>query len=161
MKYEYVKDVMTSPAISCENTSTIKEVISLMKKHNIGFVPITKQNILVGVVTDRDIVIRGVGIYKLNTKIEKIMTNGELHFVSPTTRLNKAAKIMAETKTRRLVVLNDGKVHGVITTKNMLNEPSLLPYLTETYLSNDVLPQYSLYTNSNPHDSIKTSDYPL
>lgn len=161
MKYKYVKDLMTSPAIYAETTTTLKESISLLKEKNIGFLPITKKNILVGVVTDRDILIRGIGIYKLNTKIEKVMTSGDIYFVQPDTPLEEAAKTMAKYKIRRLVVLNDGQISGVITTKNMLKEPSLLPYIATTYLPQETLNNYSLYLNSNPHDSIKTSDYPL
>lgn len=161
MKYKYVKDLMTSPAVSCEDTTTIKSAIEIMKNENIGFLPITKNNIAIGVITDRDILIRGIGIYKLNTRIGKIMTDGEIHFVSPSTPLIDAAKIMADNKIRRLLVLNDGKITGVITTKNMLAEPSLLPYIIKTYEKNSTLNYYSIYSNSNPHDSIKPADYPL
>lgn len=161
MKYNYVKDLMTAPAIYCESNSTIKEVISQMKDYNIGFLPITKNNILIGVVTDRDIIIRGIGTYKLNTHIEKVMTNGNIHFVNPDTKLEEAAKIMAKNKVRRLVVLNDGKVTGVLTTKNLLKEPKLIDYVVQTYLPQNTLKEYSMYLNSNPHDSIKASDYPL
>ena len=161
MKYNYVEELMTSPAITCEYTTPIKNAISIMKDNNIGFLPLTKKGILIGLVTDRDILIRGIGTYKLNTKIEKVMTNGNIWFVHPKTPLKEAAKIMAEQKIRRLVVINDGKVIGIITTKNMLNEESLIPFIAKTYLSNKHLPLYSKYTNHNPHDSIKVSDFPL
>ena len=121
----------------------------------------TKNNIIVGVVTDRDILMRGIGIYKLNTKIEKVMTNGDIFCVNPDTPLLDCAKTMAKHKIRRLVVLYDGYVKGVITTKNMLKEPSLIPYISQTYHTNETLDEYNMYINSNPHDSIKTSDYPL
>ena len=161
MKYKFVKDLMTSPAITCDYSSTIEEVVDIMKKNNIGFVPITRNEIIVGVITDRDILMRTKGTYKSNDKIHKLMTNGEIHFVSPVTSLADAAKIMSKSKVRRLVVLDDGKVTGVLTTKNMLKEPSLLPYIVDTYFENKTLNYYSIYSNSNPHDSVKTSDYPL
>ena len=161
MKYKYVKELMTSPAISCETTTTIKETINILKENNIGFLPITKKGILVGVVTDRDILIRGIGIYKLNTKINKVMTNGDIYFVNPETSLHEAAQKMADYKVRRLVVLNDGKVIGVLTAKNLLIEPELFQYIAKTYLPNYTLPAYSMYTNSNPHDNVKAADYPL
>ena len=161
MKHTYVKELMTSPAITCETKATINEVVTIMKEKNIGFIPITKNNILVGVVTDRDIVIRGFGIYKSNTKIEKVMTNGEIHFVNEDTTLIEAAKIMAKQKIRRLVVLKDGKTNGIITTKKLLTEPELFPFIAQTYHSNQTIEPYSMYINSNPHDSIKTSDFPL
>ena len=161
MNNKKVSNLMTSPAITCEYNNTIKEAIHLMKENNIGFLPITKNKIIVGVITDRDILIRGIGIHKLNTKISKIMTCDEIHFVSPSTSIVDAAKIMSKNKIRRLVVLNDGYVTGVLTTKNLLKEPSLTPYIINTYLENSTLNEYSLYENSNPHDSVKTSDYPL
>ncbi len=161
MKYKLVKDLMTTPAIYVEDSTTIKEAISILKENNIGFLPITKKEIIVGVVTDRDILVRGIGIYKLNTKISKVMTSGNIFFVSPTTPVDEAAKIMAKNKIRRLVVLDNGYVKGVITTKNLLNEPSLLPYITKTYISDKTLPSYSSFSNSNPHDSIDVNDYPL
>ena len=123
--------------------------------------PVTKSNILIGVLTDRDILIRGIGIYKSNSKVEKIMTGGEIHFVGPNTPLIDAAKIMSKNKIRRLVVIDDGYVKGVLTTKNILKESSLIPYVIDTYTINYTLPHYAIYDNSNPHDSIKTADYPL
>ena len=161
MKYNYVKELMTSPAISIESSKTIKEAIEILKEKNIGFLPITKNNLIIGVVTDRDILIRGVGIYKLNTKIEKVMTSGDVYFTNPDANLEDAAKTMADHKIRRLVVLSDGIITGVLTTKNLLKEPSLFPYIIKTYLPQNTLDNYYMYENSNPHDSIKTSDYPL
>ena len=161
MNNKLTKELMTSPAIYWEEQTPIKDVISLMKDNNIGFIPITKNKILIGVVTDRDILIRGVGVYKLNTKINKIMTNGEIYFVSPDTPVEEAAKKMAEHKIRRLVVLENGYVAGVLTTKNLLNEPTLLKYITQTYIPTETIKNYSMYTNSNPHDSVKAADYPL
>ena len=102
MKYKYVRNLMTSPAINCTTSTTIKEAINLMKENNIGFLPVSKNNIIVGVVTDRDILIRGIGIYKLNTKIDKVMTSGDIHFVNPDTPVNEAAQKMAENKVIRV-----------------------------------------------------------
>ena len=161
MTNKYVKDLMTSPAIICDESTSIKETINILKENNIGFLPITKKDIIVGVVTDRDILLRGIGIYKLNAKINKVMTNGDIFCVNPNTELKEAAETMANNKIRRLVVLDDGKVVGVLTTKNLLKEPTLFPYITKTYLESNTLDPYSMYMNSNPHDSIKASDYPL
>ena len=161
MNEKIVKYFMTTPAITCEETTSIKEAINLMKSHNIGFIPITKKGIITGVITDRDILIRAIGIYKLNAKINKIMTNGNIYFVSPTTKIKDAAEKMANNKIRRLIVMDDGKAIGVLTTKNLLNENEIIPLIKKTYLNNNILEPYSIYSNFNPHDSIKTSDYPL
>jgi CBS domain-containing protein len=161
MNYRNVKELMTTPAITCEDSCSIKTTIETMATKNIGFIPITKGGIIVGVVTDRDILLRSFQKCTLDSKISEVMTEGEMHFVSPSTSLVDAAKIMAKNKIRRLVVLNDGKVSGVLTTKNLLKEPSLLPYIIDTYLENSTLSNYAIYENSNPHDSVKTADFPL
>lgn len=161
MTNKLVKDLMTSPAIYCDESTNIKEVIHILKENNIGFLPITKSNILVGVITDRDILTRGIGNYKLNSKISKIMTTGDLQYVNPDTTVLDAAKKMAEHKIRRLVVLDDGKITGVLTTKNLLPYPELFKYISKTYLDEKTIKEYSMYMNSNPHDSVKTADFPL
>lgn len=68
---------------------------------------------------------------------------------------------MALYKIRRLPVLKDGECVGVITTKNLLNVDELFPYIKETYLNTSNYKEYEMYANSNPHDSLKASDYPL
>lgn len=156
-----VEELMTSPAITIEDNVSIKEAIKVMETKKIGFLPVTKKNVIIGVVTDRDILIRGVGKYKLNAKIGNIITSGEIHFVAPGDKLEYAAKTMSKNKIRRLVVLNDGNVVGVLTSKNLLKEQALIPYIIDTYEESTILPNYQIYNNTNPHDSIKTPDYPL
>lgn len=161
MKNKLVKHLMTSPAITIETTTQIKRAIEILKEYNIGFLPITKSNIIVGVITDRDILIRGIGNYKLNSHIDKIMTTGEIQFVNPDTTLKEAAEIMVKNKIRRLVVLNDGKIIGVLTSKHLLKEKELLNDIINIYTTSNTLREYTMYMNTNPHDSIKASDYPL
>ena len=161
MTNKLVEEVMTTPAITCNLNIPIKEAINILVKNNIGFLPITKNNILVGVITDRDILVRTAETHDLNASLENIMTSGELHFVHPKSSLKDAAEIMADHKVRRLVVLDDGKVLGVLTTKHLLKYPELYNYIINTYINNPTLPNYQIYTNSNPHDSIKASDFPL
>lgn len=161
MKNKTVKDLMTYPAITVEETTSIQNAIKIMKEKNIGFIPITKNNIITGVITDRDILIRAIGIHDIKNEISNIMTSDEVHFVSLTTPLIDAVTMMATHKIRRLVVLNDGKVVGVLTSKDLLNESHLIPFIIQTYNKNETLNGYEIYSNSNPHDSIKTSDYPL
>ena len=161
MEYRKVKDLMTSPAICCEEKSNIKEAIKKMKEHNIGFLPITKNNFLVGVLTDRDIVKKLLEPNSLDLPIYEFMTSGYIYFVDPNTSLEESAQIMAENKIRRLVVLNDGKIAGVLTSKNLLLEPQLIHYIAKTYLPETTIKEYRMYANSNPHDSVKASDFPL
>lgn len=126
-----VKDVMSRHPICVDINTTIKEAIITMGKEDIGFLPIVKKDYLVGVITDRDILLRSLNLKKKD-KISKIMTR-DIYSVEEKAPLEDAAKIMSDYKIRRLVVTNDGILKGVITSKDLLKEESLLPYIKNTY----------------------------
>ena len=127
-----VKNAMSSPAICIDEKATIKEAIEIMAKEDLGFLPITKNDHLVGVITDRDILLRSRG-HKSNTKISKIMTSETLYTISENSSLEDAGKIMSSYKIRRLVVVNSDYVKGVITSKDLLKDEKLIPYIKQTY----------------------------
>ena len=129
-----VKHVMSSPAICIDVNTTIEEAIKTMEERNLGFLPITKNDELVGVVTDRDILLRGKN-KKSNTHIDKIMTNETLHLVSHSDPLEEAGRIMSAHNVRRLIVVEDNLIKGVITSKDLLYQDDLLPYIKQTYLN--------------------------
>ena len=127
-----VKNVMSSPAICVDEKTSIKEVIEIMDKEDLGFLPITKNDHLIGVITDRDILLRSRG-HKSNAKISKIMTNENLYTITENSTLEEAGKIMSKYKVRRLVVVNSDYIQGVITSKDLLKDESLIPYIKQTY----------------------------
>ena len=128
-----VKHVMSSPAICLRNNASIEEAIELMREKDLGFLPITKNDVLVGVVTDRDILLRSQNMSP-NTHIDKIITSENIFLTSPDANLEEAARVMSAHKVRRLVVVEDNLIKGVITSKDLLNEETLLPYIKQTYL---------------------------
>lgn len=127
-----VKNIMSSPAITVDEKISIKEAIELMDKENLGFLPVTKNDHLIGVVTDRDILLRG-RYYRSNSKISKVMTKNYLYTIQESASLEDAAKIMSQYKVRRLVVVNSDYIKGVITSKDLLKDETLIPYIKETY----------------------------
>lgn len=129
-----VKNVMSSPAICVDEKASIKEVIEIMEKEDVGFLPITKNDHLIGVVTDRDILLRSQG-KKSSTKISKIMTKDVIYTITENATLEDAGKIMSDYKVRRLVVVNSDYIRGVITSKDLLKDESLIPYIKQTYNS--------------------------
>ena len=129
-----VKQVMSSPAICIDSKSTIDAATKLMEEKNLGFLPVTENDVLVGVITDRDILLRGKG-KRPDTQINKIMTKDIIHLVNINDPLESAAQIMAAHKIRRLVAIEDDLIKGVITSKDLLYEESLIPYIKQTYLN--------------------------
>lgn len=111
-----IREIMTQNPEAAQVTDSIMDVASMMRDLNVGFMPILDGNTLVGVVTDRDIVVRCVaeGCDIENSSIGEIMSS-DLHVVSPDTDVEEAENIMEEFQIRRLPVLDEnGMLVGVV-----------------------------------------------
>ncbi len=111
-----VKDIMTDPAIVIPEDASTFEAAKIMREHNIGSVPVVNdEEHLVGIVTDRDIVVRNMarGLDPKSHSVNEIMTT-DVSCVTPNTEIDEAAQIMANDKIRRLPVVEDEKVVGFI-----------------------------------------------
>ena len=111
-----VKDIMTDPAIVISEGASVYEAAKLMRAHNIGSVPVVdRDSTLVGIVTDRDIVIRNMarGLDPAHHSVEEIMTT-DVSCVTPETEIDDAAMVMANDKVRRLPVVEDERVVGFV-----------------------------------------------
>ncbi|MCM3114065.1 CBS domain-containing protein [Neobacillus sp. MER 74] len=111
---ENIRDIMTEDVESCTLLDNVYEVALKMKELNVGAIPILDQDKLVGMITDRDIVVRGVAEkHPGSTKVEDIMSN-QLITVTPDASSKEAAKIMAEHQIRRLPVVEGDKLVGIV-----------------------------------------------
>ena len=111
---EKVRDIMTDDIECCTLLDNVFEVALKMKELNVGAIPIVNQEKIVGMITDRDIVIRGVAEkHPGSTKVEDIMSK-ELITISPDTSSREAAKLMADHQVRRLPVVENGKLIGMV-----------------------------------------------
>ncbi len=111
---EQVREVMTDNIESCTLVDNVFEVAVKMKELNVGAIPILDQDKLVGMITDRDIVVRGVAEkHPGSTKVEDIMSNN-LITISPEATTKEAAKLMAEHQIRRLPVMEGDKLVGIV-----------------------------------------------
>jgi CBS domain-containing protein len=101
----------------------IVQVARLMKKEDSGFIPITEGSQLVGVITDRDIVVRCLAAGHgdvLHEKAGHVMSTARVHSVTPNDDLEKAAKMMQREAVRRLPVVQDGRLVGVLSLGNLV-----------------------------------------
>ena len=103
-----VADAMTSGVRIAEPNETLPHAAKKMRTQNIGALPVVEDGKLVGMVTDRDIVIRVVGANKdaAAVKVEEIMSD-ECFWCSESEALEDAVRIMEQNKVRRLPVMND------------------------------------------------------
>lgn len=111
-----IRDVMTPDVSYIIPSTTLKEAAEKMAAGDFGALPVGKDDRLVGMVTDRDIVVRGVGkgLDVEKTPVEKVMSNG-IFYVFEDQDCEEAARTMREKQIRRLPVLNrDKRMTGII-----------------------------------------------
>ena len=112
-----VKDVMTTPALSVSEYTDFFHISKLMKENDVGVIPVCSKNgEIKGIVTDRDIVLRVLGEGRTTDSVlaKEIMTT-QVTTVSPMTDLDDAFSIMSEIKVRRLPVVSDKELVGMVT----------------------------------------------
>src|SRR5919108_968127 len=111
-----VGDVMTTRPRAVTPQTPLSEVAELMETDDVGAVPIVESDRLVGIVTDRDIVIRANAKGKDPRGMPAAEASSrELVAVSPDDDLSDALKVMAEHQVRRLAVTGeDERLLGVI-----------------------------------------------
>lgn len=110
-----VRDVMTSNVSTITTNSTIQEAAHQMKNLNVGSIPVCDNSRRpVGIVTDRDIVIRNVSEgMGGNTSVDNVMSKNVIT-VSPDTDIHEAAEIMANNQIRRLPVVENDQIIGIV-----------------------------------------------
>lgn len=109
-----VRSMMTKKVETLSDKATVYEAAVLMDKLNVGSVPILHGDELVGVVTDRDIVVRALAKgHDSHTKITEIMSQ-DVTVAEPDWSLKKAGEVMAKKQIRRLPVVEDGKLVGIL-----------------------------------------------
>ena len=109
-----VKDVLTVP-----QTMQLDDVAKLMLDNGIGSVPVMDDDKMVGIVSKADFVTLAVGIAFNKITVKEIMTK-DLTVVSPTERLVHARRLMIESKVGRLPVVDEDKLVGMVTSKDLM-----------------------------------------
>jgi len=109
-----VRDLMTTQVTYADVNSSITNIAQDMRNLNVGSVPVCDNNQqLVGIITDRDIVLRSVAEGGKRDKAKEVMSS-QIISVTPDTHVHEAARIMAENQIRRLPVVENGRLVGMI-----------------------------------------------
>ena len=110
-----VKDVMTKTVISVESNKTVIEAAALMAENDVSNLIVMDDNTPIGIVTERDFVRRVLAKETPSkTKISEIMST-PLRVIDPDAPLKEAARRMVKKRIRRLPVIKDNKLVGIIT----------------------------------------------
>jgi len=110
-----VRDAMTADPRSIGKSVSVVEAARLMREQDIGSLPITDDEQLVGMITDRDITMRVVAeaADPNATSVEDVYSR-DLISVEPDNDLEEALGLMARHQVRRLPVVEDGRLVGIV-----------------------------------------------
>ncbi|GGJ86901.1 hypothetical protein GCM10007063_06790 [Lentibacillus kapialis] len=110
-----VKDVMSTDITVCRKEDTLHDAASKMKERDVGVIPVCSENQeLMGVITDRDLVLRGYADKKPDTAMIQEVMSEQLYHVSQDTSVQEAADMMAQKQIRRLPIVENGKLTGIV-----------------------------------------------
>ena len=110
-----VRDAMTEDPRSIGPSTSVVEAAQLMRDEHIGSLPITDGDTLVGVITDRDITTRVVAeAADLATTSVGDVSSQDLISVQPDKELEEALQLMARHQVRRLPVVENGRLVGIV-----------------------------------------------
>lgn len=120
-----LEDVMSRKVLTVTADSTASEAARMMQQDNIGALPVVNQGHMVGIITDRDIVMRAVapGGDPTNIPVSQVMSQPVV-VGSPNMDLKQATNLMAEKQVRRLPVVNNGQLVGFVSLGDIaINSP--------------------------------------
>ena len=117
-----IKEIMTTDVRSISATDSISEAANIMKQLDVGAVPVVDNNLLVGIITDRDLVLRAVAQGKNpDERVSTIMTK-DVTSVDPEMDVHKVADLMASKQIRRVPIVENGRLVGIVSIGDMAVE---------------------------------------
>ncbi len=145
-----IGDVMTKSVISIDAALTVNETAKMMEDAKVGAVIVMEDNVPIGIVTDRDFSVKvAAHAYQITEPIKQIMSS-PLFSINSDESVRIAADLMHERKIRKLPVMDDGNIVGIITATDIVN-------LLATSVEDDIRDMYfhsvaKIYTNYSPYN---------
>lgn len=127
----FVKEIMINKILTIDCNKTILEACNIFRDNKVGSLIITDEDRLVGVVTDRDFIERTICMHRdpEKTKIKEIMST-EIKTINPSDRVEKALDIIKKYKIKRLPVISNDKLVGIITVTDIAySRPDIRKFL--------------------------------
>lgn len=115
-----IKDIMTQSVVSIDPGESVEVAARTMTRHNIGALPVCAGGKLCGMLTDRDIVTRCLAANRQpgSTQVRQVMTE-QVTSVRPDMDTGAAAHLMGRLQIRRLPVVENGKLCGMVSLGDM------------------------------------------
>ena len=119
-KKTHISQIMNTSILSVDSSVTAADTAKMMEDADVGAVVVLENNIPVGIVTDRDFAIKiAAHSYPIDTPVRRIMSS-PLISIDPHSDLWIASDLMSTRKVRKLPVIDDDKVVGIITSSDIV-----------------------------------------
>ena len=118
-----IRDVMSSNPCAIDAAKPVAYAAKMMKQEDVGLAPVVQGDRLVGTLTDRDIVVRVVAEGKdPQTVTAREVASTDLITIDPQQDLDEALRLMASKQVRRLPVVEEGRLVGVLAQADIARE---------------------------------------
>lgn len=117
-----VKEIMSKQVACVNSNDTIEKAAQLMKQYNVGSIPVCSQDNVVGIVTDRDLALRSIAKSAQQNCVQEVMSSNPVTG-SPEMEVHEAAKIMGERQIRRLPIVDNNHLVGIVALGDISIEP--------------------------------------
>jgi CBS domain-containing protein len=115
---------MTDVIACCEPNAHVKEAAMLMKEHEVGSIPVRDdEKKLIGIISDRDIAIRYVAEEMSEPTVKDVMSTNPVTG-KPNMSVSEASNLMAKHQIRRLPIVEDGSLVGIVALGDLAVEKS-------------------------------------
>ncbi|MFD2704929.1 CBS domain-containing protein [Salibacterium lacus] len=114
-----MKEVMTTDVETCAPDDSVENAAKMMKEHHIGAIPVIQENNLMGMITDRDIVVRCIAEGRSDSSPVKDVMTTNIVTAEPDMDIEEAAKLMASRQIRRLPVVENQQLAGIAALKDL------------------------------------------
>jgi len=117
----YVKDIMTNQVISVDSSVSVNDAAKMMESSEVGAIIVMEGNEPRGIVTDRDFAIKiAAHAYPIDTPVRRVMSF-PLITIGPDEPISIAADLMSTRKIRKLPVMDEDKIIGIVTATDLVN----------------------------------------
>ncbi|MFI1200798.1 CBS domain-containing protein (plasmid) [Streptomyces sp. BHT-5-2] len=119
-----IRDVMRTPVVTVTPDTTLRDTARLMARRTVGCVVVVSAEAVLGMVTDRDLAVRGLGAERCaSAPVGEVMTV-PAQVVRPGDDVDAAYRTMARSAVRRLAVVDEGRLVGVVALDDLLMDVS-------------------------------------
>lgn len=115
-----VKEIMSNSVVSVDSSVSATDAAKMMEDSGVGAIVVLENGSPVGIVTDRDFAIKITAhSYPLDTPIRRMMSS-PLISIDPDSDLWTASDLMSSRNVRKLPVIDDARIVGIITSNNLV-----------------------------------------